>query len=252
MQCLLQEAQRKVYDFNSQDIANTLNAMAKLDYKDDAVMQCMIQEARHKIDDFNAQNIAILCWSMLCLQQIDDSLLSTCMQDSASYDFDDEELSALYICERSISIEHPHLSTVLPHEVHTLAKQAWTTSLQSVQSSRLHDDVSHILFELGVEHENEAVVSGLSVDILIHGSACSVDETCEETRDVVIEVDGPSHYLRGDGGVSGSTRFKHRMLEKYGVKVLHVPYLEWGELHTLAAKKQYMKDKLHGECGSAE
>ena len=142
------------------------------------------------------------------------------------------------MCERAISIEHPLLTPLLPAEVSNRASRAWWTSLDTVQSSKLHADVSSILSALRVEHVNEAVVSGLSVDILLHG-------TVDSTGDVVIEVDGPSHYLRGDGGMSGATRFKHRMLEKSGVKVLHVPHFEWDDLHNEAAKKQYMKEMLN-------
>ena len=68
----------------------------------------------------------------------------------------------------------------------------------------------------------------------------------DDTSDIVIEVDGPSHYLRGDRlCVCGPTSFKHRLLEKSGVKVLHVPYFEWNDLLDNSAKKQYMAVKLY-------
>ena len=85
----------------------------------------------------------------------------------------------------------------------------------------------------------------MSADILLRGSTC-LRHGVDDPSDIVIEVDGPSHYLRGDRlCVSGPTRFKHRLLEKSGVKVLHVPYFEWGDLPDSSAKKQYMAAKLY-------
>eukprot|EP00520_Triparma_pacifica_P002382 CAMPEP_0118635514 /NCGR_PEP_ID=MMETSP0785-20121206/2116_1 /TAXON_ID=91992 /ORGANISM="Bolidomonas pacifica, Strain CCMP 1866" /LENGTH=115 /DNA_ID=CAMNT_0006526551 /DNA_START=9 /DNA_END=353 /DNA_ORIENTATION=+ len=40
-------------------------------------------------------------------------------------------------------------------------------------------------------------------------------------RKIAIELDGPTHYLRG-GGVDGSTLAKRRMLERLGWKILVV------------------------------
>ena len=74
--------------------------------------------------------------------------------------------------------------------------------------------------------------------------------------DLIIEVDGPSHFLRGgdgDGadGKSGRTTrlngfhaFKDRLLEKQGFKVLHIPYFEWQSLAGDAEKEEYLRQML--------
>ena len=52
------EAVVKAKDFNSQNIANTLNALAKFDHFDASVVEAMCGEAVVKAKDFNSQNIA--------------------------------------------------------------------------------------------------------------------------------------------------------------------------------------------------
>jgi len=50
-------------------------------------------------------------------------------------------------------------------------------------------------------------------------------------RGVVIEVDGPAHFLRPGGRLpSGSTLMKRRHLEKLGYKLISVPFFEWNAL----------------------
>ena len=67
---------------------------------------------------------------------------------------------------------------------------------------------------------------------------------------MIIEVDGPSHFLRGSGadGRSGSTMrvngfhaFKDRLLKNQGFKVLHIPYFDWELLTGDAKRAEYLK-----------
>ena len=52
---LCQEALRKAPQFNAQDIANTLNALAKFDHHDASLLAKLCQEASHKAPQFNPQ-----------------------------------------------------------------------------------------------------------------------------------------------------------------------------------------------------
>ena len=117
--------------------------------------------------------------------------------------------------------------------------------IRSHKSSTLHLAVSAHLTSLGVAHENECVAGGLSVDILIRGRDAS-DE-------LIIEVDGPSHFLRGSGAdgrsgrtmrVNGYHAFKDRLLKKQGFKVLHIPYFEWDLLAGDAKRAEYLNSSL--------
>ena len=84
--------------------------------------------------------------------------------------------------------------------------------------------------------------SGFSVDIQLTGQR------------VVIEVDGPMHYLREVGPrsgrpvVDGSTRFKHRLLTAMGWKVLHVPYFNWNALGSPEQQEEYLAALLGAGC----
>ncbi len=79
-------------------------------------------------------------------------------------------------------------------------------------------------------------VQVLEEQVLERGGGYSVDiqlvNRQTEGLSVVVEVDGPSHFLRVDTDSStlatnGSTRLKHRILEAMG---LHVSYRDWDGL----------------------
>ena len=76
--------------------------------------------------------------------------------------------------------------------------------------------------------------SGYSVDIRIKG------------RRVVIEVDGPSHFVRRLNDPSlfmnGPTLFKDRLLRRMGWSVVHVPFFDWNKAQD---KQAYLKGLLH-------
>ncbi len=55
---------QKVQDFNAQEIANTLWAMAKTGTQTPDVFEALCAEASRKVQDFNAQEIANTLWAM--------------------------------------------------------------------------------------------------------------------------------------------------------------------------------------------
>jgi len=71
------EAVRKVGRFNSQGIANTLNALARLDHRDDELLSTFCGEAVRKVGRFNSQGIANTLNALARLDHRDDELLST-------------------------------------------------------------------------------------------------------------------------------------------------------------------------------
>ena len=58
---------------------------------------------------------------------------------------------------------------------------------------------------------------GYSVDVLLRG--------LPGRPRVVVEVDGPSHFV--GQRLTGSTQLKHRLLRAMGWEVVQVPYFEW-------------------------
>ena len=155
------------------------------------------------------------------------------------------EFSQLFLFKLCMSIEQPHVALTLPPDLEGRMQQAWATRVDSVNTSQLQVHVSECLGRLGVPHENEAKVGGLSVDMmLVEGVG---------QGGIVVEVDGPTHYCRSSDGRTrrelGPTVFKRRMLEGLGWKVVNVPYWEWDGLRNVsAAQDKYLLERLRG-CG---
>ena len=141
-----------------------------------------------------------------------------------------------------MSIERPHVVLTLPSDLERRIDQAWSTNIDYVTTSKLQMNVSECLSRLGVLHENEAKVGGLSVDMKL---AEGVGQ-----GGIVVEVDGPTHYCRSSDGCTrrelGITVFKRRMLEGLGWKVVNVPYWEWDGLRS--DQDTYLLERLGG-CG---
>ena len=74
---------------------------------------------------------------------------------------------------------------------------------------------------------------GYSVDLLI------------PSKRIVVEVDGPSHFVdtRTGPSLSGSTMLKHRHLKACGYHVVSVPYFEWYHL-TSKQQTKYLRKIL--------
>ena len=108
--------------------------------------------------------------------------------------------------------------------------------------SKLQRQVAKALDDLGCAHDFETrLPEGLSVDMRLRG---------EEQRHIVIEVDGPSHYLRrvGAGAAdthaeNGTTRFKHRLMRAMGYHVVQVPYFEWG-VRSAESRALFMRERI--------
>eukprot|EP00899_Mesostigma_viride_P009684 jgi/Mesvir1/18717/Mv16420-RA.1 len=109
------------------------------------------------------------------------------------------------------------------HDVAAAALPRPARAESTTQSSKLHMEVSRVLRELGVEHDNEvpALFGVYVLDIVVRGRLAE-----RWAGKLCVEVDGPSHYLP-DGKMDPTTRLKQRVLEKDGWCVRRVPYKEW-------------------------
>eukprot|EP00747_Dinoflagellata_sp_TGD_P079196 gnl/TRDRNA2_/TRDRNA2_160416_c1_seq3.p1 gnl/TRDRNA2_/TRDRNA2_160416_c1~~gnl/TRDRNA2_/TRDRNA2_160416_c1_seq3.p1 ORF type:complete len:168 (-),score=32.48 gnl/TRDRNA2_/TRDRNA2_160416_c1_seq3:72-575(-) len=104
-------------------------------------------------------------------------------------------------------------------------------------SSQLQNDVGAALCDLGAQVEEEAVTGeGYSIDALV---------VWHELQ-FAVEVDGPSHFLRGQDGssINGPTLLKRRQLRALGWRVITVPYFEWSRLVGNAERGEYLLQKL--------
>ncbi|KAH9260939.1 hypothetical protein BASA81_000635 [Batrachochytrium salamandrivorans] len=86
-------------------------------------------------------------------------------------------------------------------------------------SSQAHVHLLQRLREQGLQVESEVeLLGGLVVDMLV------------DDQNVVIEVDGPAHFLSDCISANGSTRFKHRLLTRAGYRVISVPVVHFSRL----------------------
>jgi hypothetical protein len=199
---LAAEAKVKAGDFNSQNIANTLNAFASLDHYDASVVGRLVAEAKAKAGDFNSQNIANTLWALVVFGYYSqDVFLSLCssMACVAHDSWQPENLMQIYQVTLAVSVEQPSWQLVVPCALKKASATALSAERSSIKSSNLHLQVSKALSRLQVRHTNEAMVGGCSVDIQID-ELVSIAKTSAGQRKVVVEVDGPSHFCQAAGG----------------------------------------------------
>ena len=137
----------------------------------------------------------------------------------------------------------------------------WFKSDDAVQlsPSKIQSSVSRAMNRIGVDHEEEYVVTIQDVKLLALDMALP-------HRKVGIEVEGPSHFIHNmdkwsvvedrrtndqthwswtTQEMNGSTAMKDRLLQKKGWTIVHVPFWEWYGLKGKAsAEDEYLRSVL--------
>ena len=95
--------------------------------------------------------------------------------------------------------------------------------------------VAASLCALGLAPREEVrTPQGYSIDAVVMHCGC----------EVAVEVDGPWHFC---GQMpTGATALKRRQLRAAGWALLSVPYWEWDELRSKAAREEYLRAALQG------
>ena len=114
----------------------------------------------------------------------------------------------------------------------SLLDQIEAAAVDTVTVSQDHQLVSDTLTKLNIDHklevspfENSIVnfntSTMLNIDIVISSKV--------ENKNIAIEFNGPSHYVRCDGQdvESGRTKFKRRLLEGLGFTVVSIHWDDW-------------------------
>jgi very-short-patch-repair endonuclease len=199
----------------------------------------MSLEAVAKAKDFDPQNIANLLWALATSGVSMDATLARSILGELSAGMDPEGNRQLHQFFLFNSLSPHPVDVSLWTAFAAQCKAAFVAySSSSVSPSALQKDVARALRRLVAEKVLEEQVledSGYSVDMRLVG-----------TR-IVVEVDGPYHYLQGRDGefvVDGSTQFKARILKQLGWTVLQVPYFEWDTLKTPKDQDEYLSALL--------
>jgi len=139
-------------------------------------------------------------------------------------------------------IERGCVEAVLPTALAIRCRDAMVS--QSAEPSSLQQQVSDTLRSLGcLPHDEATSCSGYPIDMLVHWRGA----------DVAIEVDGPSHFVRGSQQPTSAAALKRRQLESLGSsRLVSVPYWEWCQLgrkersEQVRAQQEYVLAKLEG------
>jgi hypothetical protein len=247
VQAMSSEAVAKAKKFIAQDIANLMWALGTSGVSPNpALVKAMSSEAVSKAKDFTPQNVANLLWALATMDAPQDSVLvREMLAKFVLCDFDAKGQLQLHIFFLSNSIAPHPLDLFSWADLASACKAAFLAGSSShATSSKLQKDVARSLRKIVSQDILEEQVlqdSGYSVDIRLADSK------------VIVEVDGPSHYLRGAGQermMDGSTQCKARILRQLGWTVVRVPYFDWDALSDadssleIAAKTRYLSALL--------
>jgi hypothetical protein len=252
---LAAQGMRKDLDeFNSQALANTVwaFAMASMAHAGFFARLALEITRRRSLDDFKPQALAYTVWAFAVADEhaivslIIDHVFALSEGPSAP-SWSIESISQLHQAVlQSSAAWHAHLSSSRAGVVERWRQARCLHAQKTSEPSQLQRQVYRALRELEVEFTEEFIVSelGYSVDArLLLGT----------DRKVVLEVDGPFHFLVAcitrdlakPSGLRepGTTFLKHRQLKRAGWTVVQVPYWEWNAL-TPAQQAPYLRDKL--------
>jgi hypothetical protein len=219
---LAKELKYKIHDFNSQDISNTLWALATLNNRDVDLINILIKEIKYKIQDFNIQNITNTLWSLSVLDVYYYNIFKELIKKITFEKIITSELMQLkYV--------YLYLKYDVRSHLYKLIDISKPIKSKNIVSSKFHLDCAKYL---KVPFKNEVSINGLVCDI------------CLSKDRIILEINGPSHYIYNTKELLGNTQFKNRLLTCMGYKVKIVPYWDWRKLRTHKEKRSYLQNLL--------
>ncbi len=106
---LLLAAERKLSDFDAQNIDNTLWALAMLDHRPntEAFVIKLLYEAERKLPGFNAQNLANTSWALATLRHHDGGFISSVARPAHDLKLGAKHISQLVIGLSRLGYDDP-------------------------------------------------------------------------------------------------------------------------------------------------
>ncbi|KAJ1487999.1 hypothetical protein T484DRAFT_1784639 [Baffinella frigidus] len=219
---------------------------------DARLLEAMQGRATATARDFNPQEVANLVWALACFDtspsQVSVLLVESMavrllsLREQLSVEGKSQMHQWLLFCDL-----HPEWRGQLPRSMQKVKEELGGAFRQAFareapRTSQTQADVAKQLRwlfpELEVEEEYEDPKSGYRIDSRVSGAG----------RVWAVEVDGPTHFLKGGSGrePSGSTLLKRRQLGELGYTAVAVPYWEWDDLEGKGEEqlRRYLQDKL--------
>ncbi|KAK9812353.1 hypothetical protein WJX73_004610 [Symbiochloris irregularis] len=234
---------RRVEQFSPQDTTNSMYGFAKLFHHPCNNLPGIVAlYALRHWHRFKGSELANLLWSLSLLKAVPldtwQALLTKLAQTPLE-NFDNADLHQLYqtyllLDSASEACEHmgvQPLTRGFTDEMVEAIKGAWRLGVQrDGQLATLHEQVSRVLWRMGVVHRNQHILFDgmVCVDIVLEGDT------------IVLEVDEASHFAVNTWRPLGRTIARRCMLEAWGLVVRSIPFYEWSALQGLEQQKAYL------------
>ena len=256
---LAEETKYKIKNFNSQDIANLAWSFATLNVIDKELFGLLTEETKYRIKDFNAQDISNLAWSFAILNMKNIELFDILAKESIFKikDFNYQEIANLawsfaILDDRNTELLELLIKTYKGHNLQQLRQlqQVYLHCKYELRSDRLINLFSR--FDFNEIKNNDIYSSSFHLDCVLHLQLLKIDHQNEinveglycdiylPDQNIIIEVNGPTHYTHLDVEPLGRTVFKTRILRAMGYTVKTIPWWDWDDMDNSEEKKSYL------------
>ena len=219
----------------------------------ESLVASLSREAERKAGDFKPQNIANTLWAVSVLDhaKLALSFFERVLQTGLS--LSDATFEAQHKSQFHQFFLTLHLAGCYPAHISGLkgfaseCSRSFAAQSSLGAASRLQRDVTAAIRRVLKEGWLGADVAIFEEAVVEDGGSYSVDVLfvgLPNGMRVVVEVDGPSHFLARSRIMRGSTKLKHRHLRSMGWDVVQVPYYAWDELSHRKAQDAYIRELL--------
>ncbi|MBO9484002.1 RAP domain-containing protein [Salinisphaera sp. G21_0] len=265
--------------FNPQEITTLLWAMAKLADKGPEctprlkeTLAGLLPHVNAQKDHFIPQHIANLLWAMAKLGELVELNMVTSTFESLVYRFSEtpqfsqQEIlmslwGAMVCCARLALIPNANKNNVLEKHIDDLFTRLENTSpdneeeqsiivMAAIWLGRAYPVAPHYQTTISkpqADFRNQLQSSIPSLKIEEEKSLNSLPpvDLLLPDHNIVIEVQGSSHYVGGDFKTrNGSTLLKIALLQKSGFEVIEIPVNELGNLNSMKICIDYIKNRV--------
>uniref|UniRef100_A0A7S4JSF5 RAP domain-containing protein n=1 Tax=Guillardia theta TaxID=55529 RepID=A0A7S4JSF5_GUITH len=217
-----------------------------------------------------SEDPALLCWIWRALDTLMKSLTNPGLSQVHQFflynnlclNVTREEVFRAFYGNSNSPREVRSLTHSIEESTHLLCKQAFITESRQLraltESSRFHSEVIHVLRDIG-QNTVEAIFGSRLVQTGA-AEACDwilsehIDERSGYSFDIyipscnlVVEVDGPSHFAWRQETEMGGTNLKHEQVRALGYNLVSLPYFHWEPLVHRNVQKAFVIQELQ-EC----